>query len=563
MKYLLLLLCSISTIFSFAQQDTVKTTATVSDATVYFGYGAELTHRAKANVTTGTRFIVIDHVSTQIDLNSLQISCPENISLLSQQFLLYTPAGKPVTENPLTLKIRDTIKELGRQVAVIQNKIDIDETVLNKTDKLIESTIATSGSKTALTAEVLKLIDYYNDIITKNKKSIFENRQQVNEIQDKIAAANTRLQLLINNPAEPKEKIVPTGRIIMQVICRNEQQADISLSYYTTSAGWEAIYDLRANSKSNLLKLVYKASVIQSTGINWKKVKLTLSTGTPNFTTTVPVLSAWYLQTFMPGIEQTLNGRASNLTITNTINVFNKREKIVADDKGEYYAKEADAATVVPNTLNDFTKLKQGLLNTNFEIDLPYDIESNGLSHSINIKEVSLQARLKNYGVPKLDADAYLLAELPDWESLDLIPGNANIIMDDTYIGRSFIDPNTTADTLNLSLGKDKRIALKRTLVKDSSYAKTKDAFTKQTFTYELVIKNNKITDADVILKDQYPLSNVKEVEVELTNNGEAAVNTESGVLTWKFSLKPGESKKVRFSYVIKYPKGKRIANLK
>ena len=66
----------------------------------------------------------------------------------------------------------------------------------------------------------------------------------------------------------------------------------------------------------------------------------------------------------------------------------------------------------------------------------------------------------------------------------------------------------------------------------------------------------------DLLLKDQYPISNVKDVEVKLEESGTAMVNDETGVLTWKISLKPGESKKVRFSYSVKYPKEIRIANL-
>ena len=84
--------------------------------------------------------------------------------------------------------------------------------------------------------------------------------------------------------------------------------------------------------------------------------------------------------------------------------------------------------------------------------------------------------------------------------------------MDDTYIGKSVIDPNTTADTLNLSLGRDKRIAVKRSLVKEQSSLKTSGGNTKQVITYEILVKNNKVTDVNLLLKDQFPLSNIKDV---------------------------------------------------
>jgi hypothetical protein len=66
----------------------------------------------------------------------------------------------------------------------------------------------------------------------------------------------------------------------------------------------------------------------------------------------------------------------------------------------------------------------------------------------------------------------------------------------------------------------------------------------------------------DLMLKDQYPISTVKEIEIKLEDGNGASVNDETGVLTWKLELKPGESKKVRFSYTVKYPKEMRIANL-
>jgi hypothetical protein len=58
-------------------------------------------------------------------------------------------------------------------------------------------------------------------------------------------------------------------------------------------------------------------------------------------------------------------------------------------------------------------------------------------------------------------------------------------------------------------------------------------------------------------------MSTIKEVEVNLEDSGDAIVNSETGVITWKLNLKPGESKKVRFTYSVKYPKDKKIVNLK
>lgn len=310
------------------------------------------------------------------------------------------------------------------------------------------------------------------------------------------------------------------------------------------------------------MKLVYKASVTQNTGIDWKKTKLTLSTGNPTWGGVPPELNPWYMQLYVADMNAALRGRVSGVQVRDDEKLA---EVVVTSAYGtKRMSRSVSSATqtVDPSTLQNYTNLTESQLNTNFEIDLPYDILSDGQVHSVNIKEEKIDAILENYAVPKLDKDAYLLAKISDWEKLDLLPGTANIIMDNTYLGKSFIDANSTADTLNLSLGKDRRVSIKRQTVKEFTSTKTSGSTTKQSFTYEITIKNNKLTDVDLTLKDQYPISMVKEIETKLEDNGGALVNEELGILAWNIKLKPGESKKIRFSYTIKYPKDKKVIGL-
>jgi uncharacterized protein (TIGR02231 family) len=137
----------------------------------------------------------------------------------------------------------------------------------------------------------------------------------------------------------------------------------------------------------------------------------------------------------------------------------------------------------------------------------------------------------QHYAVPKLDADAYLLAQVPEWETLNLLPGEANIILEGTYIGKTMIDPNATSDTLNLTLGHDKRVVIKREKLTDFSSVKFLGTNKLQKFTYEITVKNNKNEQVDLLLKDQYPLSTNKDIEVELLETSNAEINKDLGVL--------------------------------
>lgn len=545
--------------------DTARASADISQATVYFGYGAELTHQSKVKVNASTKTIVIDQISTSVDINSLQISCPESVALLSHRYMIFYPLPPEVVKNKDVERLEDSINLVQKEINRIGNLILIEQETLAKTGVLIEATLNANGNKTVTSAEVLKLVEYYNAKIEKSKTAIFNYQQNSAQLDKRIDELEKRIAIMnINLPHVKK----PFGQLILQVICKKAEEIPVSLSYYTQNAGWTPVYDIRVNSKTNKVKLVYKASLTQTTGIDWKKTKMTLSTGTPNFGVKAPVLSPWYLQLYVPELYKALTGRAAGVNVNrNTIQSFNDdkalAEVVVTGLNGFYKQQKVEEDTIDPSTLQQYTTLNEGQLNTNFEIDLPYDIEGDGQLHSVTIKDEEIICTLKNYAVPRADKEAYLLAEVVDWQNLDLLPGDANIIMDDTYIGKSLIDPNTTADTLNLSLGKDKRLAIKRSLVKELSSLKTSGGNSRQNFTYEIIVKNNKLTDVNLLLKDQYPLSTIKEVEVKLEDSGDAMVNEETGVLTWKVSLKPGESKKVRFSYSVKYPKDKKILNLK
>lgn len=549
-----------SLIQTLSAQDTLKVRPALRNATVYFGYGAELTHEGRFTLGSGSRTVMLEGVSTSVDPNSLQVSLPEGITLLSQQFRIYQAPAPPSKYQRQIEALTDSNRVLQKDIARLQNQIGIDQELLVKTGLLIESSLPKKSEQPLLAADLLRMLDVYAARIERSKLAIFQSQTQIERIQQRI---QENQQQIIKWSSEQENPGAPVGQLFLQVM-NTKQVVDpilVKVSYYTPHAGWSANYDLRVNSKENKVKLVYKASLTQSTGFDWKQVKLTLSTGTPNFGVNAPLLTPWYLHLYVPELYRQAQARAVNMN-ANVVQSMAKEKsltEVVVEDEDKQYRMDVN---VEPSNVGAFTTLNQGQLNANYEIDLPYDVPSDGQVHNVNIQERSVGATLKNYAVPKLDREAYLMAEIPDWQNLDLLPGSANIIMDETYVGKSQIDPNSTADTLNLSLGRDKRIVVKRVQIRETAPAKSSGGTNKQVFTYEITVKNNKVTPIQMLLKDQHPLSAVKDVEVSLDENGGAEVNPETGVLTWKLDLKPGESRKFRFVYSVKYPRDKRIVNL-
>ncbi len=214
------------------------------------------------------------------------------------------------------------------------------------------------------------------------------------------------------------------------------------------------------------------------------------------------------------------------------------------------------------SSISNYTTINENQLNISFDIDIPYDILSNGKAHSVALKDLKLPATYKYYVVPKVEKEAFLLAEISEYSKFNLLPGEANIIFEGMYVGKTKINPNQTSDTMNLSMGRDKKIAIKREKIADKSGTKFLSGYKEQKFTYDITVKNNKKEAIEMLLKDQYPISTDKEITIELLDNGKAKVNPETGILTWDIKLGAGETKKYRISYKIKYPKDKYIDNL-
>jgi len=524
--------------------------ATMPAATVYYGFGAELTHQAKGNLKKGVQQILIQNISTSADIKTLQVAIPASTVLLSQQYAVVNTT-KPWVKDVFYKKMEDSLALIQKDLSLMRVNLQNNTIMTQKVTSLLES--AAGGGKETSANDIIKLTDYYQSKI----EELQEKARQINEKSDLLVARTNALQISMQNYISGKQiPGIKTGQLQLQLQTEKAGPVEMSFSYFSPNAGWVASYDMRIQNNENEFKLGYRAAVQQTTGIDWKQAKLTLSTSNPNVSNTMPLLSAWYLQPQVKeSLSNTLSGRVPGIDVKQ-INSLNEvvvvgYEKRSMDD----YEKDKLPETEKPSYLDTYLNLKESQLNTNFEIDLPYDIPADGKPYTVAIKEENVKAGFKHYAVPKLDTDAFLVAEIADWESLSLLPGEANIIMDNIYLGKSFIDPNNTADTMSISLGRDKRVSIKRVLVKDDNKNKQRGDSKHEYFTYELVVKNNKKQAMNILLKDQYPMSNTKEIEVKVEEDGNANINKDLGVLNWKISLEPGESKKIRFGYSIKYPK--------
>jgi uncharacterized protein (TIGR02231 family) len=234
--------------------------------------------------------------------------------------------------------------------------------------------------------------------------------------------------------------------------------------------------------------------------------------------------------------------------------------------------KRQDAVSAMPmaagveNALPELSGLAvsagQDQLAYSYRIDVPYSIPSDGREYQVEIQRHNLNALFTHIAVPKSDTDAFLTARISGWKELGLMPANASVYFEGTYTGEAFVETSALYDTLELSLGRDKRILIKRERLKDLSGSTFIGGNRERSFTYETSIQNLRKDSINLILIDQVPVSMQKDIQIKVEETSGAALNEQNGELTWRIALAGGQSLRKRFGFRVRSPKDQEIQGL-
>jgi uncharacterized protein (TIGR02231 family) len=218
----------------------------------------------------------------------------------------------------------------------------------------------------------------------------------------------------------------------------------------------------------------------------------------------------------------------------------------------------------VSNAQMDYVMVTQNQAATSidYEIKESYSVPGDGKEIQVQIQNVTLPATYQYVSVPKIDPDAFLVATVANWEDLGLMAGSANIYFDGAYAGNTYVDPTSVEDSMQFSLGRDKRITVKRETVKEKTSTRMIGSNRERSAAYKITVKNNKKESIRIRIEDQYPVSQNNQIEVKLNDTSGATADQQSGKLIWQLNLAPAESKSVGFSFDVKYPKDKSIGGL-
>jgi hypothetical protein len=595
--------------------------------------GAQVQRSGKANLTSGKYELVFTNISPSIDKQSIQVKADGNIVVLSvihqQNFLKEQQKQEEIKE--IETEKETQIEKIALQKNIL-NVYKQEETMLIKNQQI-------GGANNGLKAVDLKeAADFQRSRLTEVYQKQMETDRAIKKMEIELGKMNKQLAEL-NQKAETS-----TSEIHVTVSTKETINSNFTITYLVKQSGWFPTYDIRVKDISSPINLQYKANVFQSSGEDWKDVKLFLSTGNPNDNGTKPIVNPWYLKygyAYKP-VSNTILGTVSAGTVSGRVTddkgnpvpgasilVKGTNAGTMADANGFFTIKAPQGSNVLQISAvgmvtqeqvasggyvnanlasdsgalsevvvtgyglqgkvtgveieGDYTSGQQirirGISSINkkearryenllttiayqpttivYEIKEPYTILNDGKTYMADIDGYEMKAQFEYYAAPKIETDAFLTAKIVDWQELNLLPGEANLFFEGTFLGKSLLDVANAGDTLNLSLGKDKAVAIKRTLLKDYSSKRFIGSNKTDTRQYEIVIRNNKQQAINIIVEDQFPISTQKEIEVQDRKYEGAKLDDDTQKVTWQLAVEPKKENKINFRYEVKYPKDK------
>ncbi len=547
-------------VLSFYSQntETVQVKTTVKSVILYLD-GAEIYQSKQVNLGSGRTLVVFTGLSPKLISKSIQVNVSPDITVLSvSDKINFLSEPK---ETPRTKQIRDSIESLNDLATQIGWQIDAfnqEKSLLTKNESIGGNEKGVSIAELKLAADFyrVRLKDIYNELFLLQKK------------RDKNNVVLTKLnkQLMENGEVE-----LPTAEISVLLSANTKTNSVIDLKYVVKESGWTPSYDLISEDVNKPIELKYRAKVYNNSGVDWNDVKIKLSTADPMESASKPEVMPWYLNFSVP-MPNNYNGnyggngyysgnrsennnevQAKAPSIQQSQTLYEQEISKVKGKKDETQKNQSQLKSI------QYEEVQVSELSAEFDIKQTYSVPSDAKPYIIDVITYNLNASFQYYSAPKIEKEAFMLARITGWEDLDLVEGPANVYLGGTFIGQSYINTRSVDDTLSLSFGRDKKIVVTRTKLKDFNKEKSSGTSRKVTYSYEIVIKNNHKAPIQIELEDQLPVSQNSEITVDAIELSKAETNILTGQLKWKIALAPDESKKIILTYSVKYPKNKSV----
>ncbi|RLD46627.1 MAG: hypothetical protein DRI94_14600, partial [Bacteroidetes bacterium] len=390
--------------------------STIKNVNLYLT-GAEINRTAKINVKQGNNIYIIKGLSPYIDKNTIQVTGRGKYTILG-----VSSQNNYLQKIPSNSKIYLYKDSVNFYTKTIEDNNQLLNVYTEEKSMILANKTIKGNNQNLNPDDLTKLANFYR---TRLKDINFKTL----ELSRKNKKFNYRITVLNNQIKELSAGYKKnTSEVLINILSKTQTQGKLLISYKVTNAGWIPSYDIRSTSTDKGIKITYKAKIYQNTGIEWKNIKLTLSTGDLNVSNKKPELYPWYLN-YYNVYKKRYSSRSSKSRMAPQV------AGSAVSEKEELY-NEAP----ISKSLADFSSTIQNMTNTEFKISLPLNLKSDNKGKLIEVKQDKLPAQYRYLAIPKLNKKVFLIARITEWEKLNLLPGEISLYNQQTYVGKSYLD---------------------------------------------------------------------------------------------------------------------------
>lgn len=589
----------------------------VKEVTVFIN-GAQVTRSKSVSLTKGKTIVKFVNLSPFVDAKSVQVKAKGALTVLSvnhqKNYLNKAQKSKKISDLEKQLKsVMDKINLENTHLSIINEELTFlkdNRSIGGKNEQInlvnLQQVSAFYGKK--LTALKMKEIERKKTL--KNLNDLrYDLQKQINTINNekeypsgevlvKVDAKETNsfmfeISYLVGNagwfPAyDVRTKDIDSPvQLIYRANVKQDTKVDwknVKLSFSSAEPNVSGVapklktyfldyytlpptYNFKSNSVRGKLT-DYEGNALSGAIVLVEGTTIGTATDSEgNYSITIPNNSSKLKYSYIGFNTKVLNVTGSVMNVSlrpdtqqfDEVVMYNYQDEAMAPNSKKEVARTLKGKTMGISSLKMPTVQSVNQTNVNFEIKMPYTILSDNKNYTVDMEYYNLPATYKYYCVPKINNDAFLIANIVGWEKYNLLEGEANIFFENTYVGKSILNVREQDDTLKISLGRDKKVLVKREKIKNFTNKQFIGTKKEETRAWKTIVKNNKNQNISITVLDQIPISTNNEIEVKVLDISDGKHNLTNGEIKWEFELTPNNKKEFDLKYSVKYPKNKNL----
>ncbi len=446
---------------------------------------AQVAHEAEVSLAPGAQAVSLEGFSPLLVDRSLKVEVRGATFLdarIERRFKEKPKGGLPVDASLLRRRVDDLRRELDVAADEI-SRLSLQAELLAATrGDLLRAIAEHAGAGKAETGR------WHDELATisvrqgENDVALHEARHRQDCIEVRATEAEQALA-----QAEGKEQDVECA-LAVNVEAAAAGRATFVVEYLVPCAAWRPSY--RATLLGDRVRVEAEAVIWQRTGQDWHDVAVRLSTMRPTLGTAPPYL-----------VEDRLQTRDKTSREKHEVGVA-VREQAIAS------AGEGGAAVELPG-LDDGGEAR--LLDAPARANLPSD----GEPHHVPLFDFEAKVATELCCPAELGPQAFLVGRFSNTSGQVLLAGPVELVRQSGYVGRTRLKFTAPGETVKLSFGAEDGLRIQRTVEEKTDESRLTGRRTVSK-TITLHVSNLRPHPANLVVEERIPVSEVKEVEVQL-----------------------------------------------